>query len=46
MAMQALGVDQLTAALVGMALIAGFRIAAIVWKIRLPVFLVVDEGSK
>jgi uncharacterized membrane protein YeiH len=40
--MQALGVPVSTAAPIGMATVATFRIAAIVWKLSLPVFSVRD----
>ena len=43
--LQELDIEVGTAALVGMAVVAAFRIAAIFWKLRLPVFRVKDgEG--
>ena len=43
--LQTLDVDAGAAALIGMLVIAVFRIAAIFWKLRLPVFSVKDEQS-
>jgi uncharacterized membrane protein YeiH len=43
---QALGVQQLHAALLGMATVAGLRLAAILWGLRLPVFHVPDDNEK
>ena len=37
-ALQALGVPRLPATVIGMALVAGVRLAAIWWRVRLPVF--------
>ena len=44
--LQVAGLEQLYAALVGMATVAGLRLAAILWELRLPVFLVSDEQEK
>jgi uncharacterized membrane protein YeiH len=44
--LQAIGMDHTPAALVGMALVAGLRLAAIWWRLRLPVFPVQDEQEK
>lgn len=43
--LQAVGMDQTWAALLGMAIVAGLRVAAIVWKLRLPVLRVSDDGG-
>lgn len=37
--------DRQSAALVGMTTVAGLRLAAIMWRWRLPVFLVSDEDQ-
>ena len=44
--LQAVGMERTTAALVGMAAVAGLRLAAIWWGLRLPVFHVPDEEAK
>jgi uncharacterized membrane protein YeiH len=44
--LQAVGMERTPAALVGMAAVAGLRLAAIWWKLRLPVFGVPGEGEK
>jgi uncharacterized membrane protein YeiH len=44
--LQAVGVEQTLAALLGMATVAGLRLAAIVWKLRLPVLRVPDNGDR
>jgi uncharacterized membrane protein YeiH len=41
--LQAMGVQRASAALAGMAVVAGLRLAAILWGLRLPVFRVPDE---
>jgi uncharacterized membrane protein YeiH len=41
--LQAAGLGRTDAALVGMAAVAGLRLAAILWRLRLPVFPVPDE---
>ncbi|OGT81307.1 MAG: hypothetical protein A3H91_04735 [Gammaproteobacteria bacterium RIFCSPLOWO2_02_FULL_61_13] len=38
LACQALGMDRTAAALIGMTMVAGLRVAAIFWGLRLPVF--------
>ena len=43
LALQAAGLEDMHAALVGMATIVGLRLAAILWRLRLPVFRVPDE---
>jgi uncharacterized membrane protein YeiH len=40
---KAVGLEQTPAALVGMATVAGLRLASILWRLRLPVFRVEDE---
>lgn len=40
------GVERTTAALAGMAAVVGLRLAAILWRLRLPVFRVPDEKEK
>lgn len=44
--LQAIGVGRLPAAAVGMAVVAGLRLASILWGLRLPVFLLPDEKEK
>lgn len=44
--LQAAGVERVHAALVGMAVVAGLRMAAILWGLRLPIVLVPDEREK
>jgi uncharacterized membrane protein YeiH len=44
--LQVAGLEHTHAALVGMAAVAGLRLAAILWGLRLPVFLVPDEKEK
>lgn len=44
LALETLGVARGPAAVAGMAVVAGLRLAAIVWGLRLPVFSVSDEG--
>ncbi len=44
--LQAVGTERTAAALVGMAAVAGLRLAAILWGLRLPVFHVSDEEEK
>jgi uncharacterized membrane protein YeiH len=44
--LQAIGMERTPAALVGMAAVAGLRLAAIWWELRLPVFRVPDEEAK
>lgn len=41
--LQSLGTPQTPAALAGMAVVAGLRLAAIFWRLRLPVFHVPEE---
>ncbi len=43
--LQAVGVERTTSALVGMAVVAGLRIAAIWWRLRLPIFHVPGEEA-
>jgi uncharacterized membrane protein YeiH len=43
--LQAVGMERTLAALLGMATVAGLRLAAIVWKLRLPVVRVPDDGG-
>jgi uncharacterized membrane protein YeiH len=43
LALQAAGLNQTLAALAGMAAVAGLRLAAILWRLRLPVFLLPEE---
>jgi uncharacterized membrane protein YeiH len=45
LACQALGVDRTPAALIGMAMVAGLRLAAIFWGLRLPVFHIPNKGN-
>jgi uncharacterized membrane protein YeiH len=40
---KAAGLEQTPAALVGMATVAGLRLASILWRLRLPVFRVEDD---
>ncbi len=44
--LQAVGLDRTAAALVGMAAVAGLRLSAIWWGLRLPVFHMPDEEAK
>ena len=44
--LQAAGMERTPAALVGMAAVAGLRLAAILWRLRLPVVRVPDEEKK
>jgi uncharacterized membrane protein YeiH len=44
--LQAAGLERTQAALVGMAAVAGLRLVAILWGLRLPVVLVPDEKDK
>jgi uncharacterized membrane protein YeiH len=44
--LQAAGMERTPAALLGMAAVAGLRLAAIRWGLRLPVFRVPDEEEK
>lgn len=44
--LQAVGMEQTWAALLGMATVAGLRLAAIVWKLRLPVLRLPDDGGR
>lgn len=44
--LQAAGLEQTHAALAGMATVAGLRLAAILWRLRLPVIPVPDEEEK
>jgi uncharacterized membrane protein YeiH len=46
LALQAVGVERTHAALVGMATVAGLRLAAILWGLRLPIYAVPDETEK
>lgn len=41
--LQAAGLGQMPSALLGMATVAGLRLASILWRLRLPVFQVEDE---
>lgn len=41
--LQAAGLERTQAALIGMGVVAGLRVAAILWRLRLPVFPVPDE---
>jgi hypothetical protein len=43
--LQAVGLERSPSAIVGMAVVAGLRIAAIWWRLRLPVFHVPDEDA-
>lgn len=43
--LQAAGLERTPAALAGMATVAGLRLASILWRLRLPVFRVEDEGE-
>src|SRR5688572_7541207 len=43
--LQAAGLEPAHAALVGMATVVGLRLAAILWRLRLPVFRVPDENE-
>jgi uncharacterized membrane protein YeiH len=43
--LQAVGVGSWSAALIGMAIVAALRFAAIRWKIRVPVFRLPGEDS-
>ncbi len=43
--LQATGLERTHAALVGMGVVAGLRVAAILWRLRLPVFHVPDEET-
>jgi uncharacterized membrane protein YeiH len=45
LALQAVGLERTPAALVGMAVVAGLRLAAIGWGLRRPVFHVPDEEA-
>ncbi|MFZ5774012.1 MAG: trimeric intracellular cation channel family protein [Thermodesulfobacteriota bacterium] len=45
LALKAMGVAPMPAAFLGMAMVAGLRIVAIFWPLRLPVFRVEDDGS-
>jgi uncharacterized membrane protein YeiH len=42
LALESLGVAQQTASLIGMAVIAALRLAAIRWELKLPIFEVKD----
>lgn len=42
---QTLGVDRTVAALIGMTMVAGLRLAAIFWGLRLPVFHIPNKGK-
>ncbi len=44
--LQAAGVERIHAALIGMAVVAGLRLAAILWKLRLPIFRVPDDQER
>jgi uncharacterized membrane protein YeiH len=44
--LQAASLERAHAALVGMAVVAGLRLAAILWRLRLPVFPVPDEKEE
>lgn len=44
--LQAVGAEQTLAALLGMATVTGLRLAAIVWKLRLPVLRMPDNGDR
>jgi len=44
--LQAAGLKPTHAALVGMATVAGLRLAAILWRLRLPIFLMQDEKEQ
>jgi uncharacterized membrane protein YeiH len=44
--LQAVGLERAPAALVGMAAVAGLRLAAILWGLRLPAIRVPEEESK
>src|SRR5262245_25463248 len=46
LALQALGVERIPAELVGMAVIAALRLAAIVWQLRLPAVRVREETPR
>jgi uncharacterized membrane protein YeiH len=45
LACQALGTDRTSAALLGMTVVAGLRLAAIFWGLRLPVFQIPNKGK-
>jgi uncharacterized membrane protein YeiH len=45
LALQAAGMDRTPAALLGMATVVGLRLAAILWRLRLPVFHLSDEDA-
>jgi uncharacterized membrane protein YeiH len=44
--LQGIGVERTAAAFVGMAIVAALRLAAILWRLRLPVFQVPEEGDR
>jgi uncharacterized membrane protein YeiH len=44
--LQAVGVERTSAALMGMATVVGLRLAAIFWKLRLPVLRVPDDDAR
>lgn len=46
LASQAVGIGRTPAALVGIAVVAGLRLAAILWRLRLPVFSVPEEDIR
>lgn len=46
LALQGLGLERTPAALAGMFLVAGLRLAAIFWRLRLPGFRVTEEGAE
>jgi uncharacterized membrane protein YeiH len=46
LALQDAGLEQRHAALVGMATVVGLRLAAILWRLRLPIFHVPDENEE
>ncbi len=46
LACQVLGMEPTPAALIGMAVVAGLRLAAIFWGLRLPVFEIPNKGNQ
>jgi uncharacterized membrane protein YeiH len=46
LALQAFGVERTSAALAGMGVVAALRLAAIVWRLRLPAVRVRDETPR
>lgn len=45
LALQAMGLDQSLAAIIGMGIVALLRLAAIIWGLMLPIFSLADEPS-